>query len=153
MFSISENTKFISEDEFNKLSEEEVLKLIQPEIELIKKSFSKDQIDLLQADLINGDSMTSCIYGMMTGHCNDIKVVEVITQLPVLVKRNEEIDLTIVDDSNRVESRQMQFMTPLEEYITPKDEDYLDDNDFEDYGDLNQGYIDFINSIIKKIKG
>lgn len=149
MFNFKENVKFITDDEFAKLSQEEKLALIQPELDLIKTSFSSDQIDKLNTHLVDGDSHFNCIYGLMTGHCNSLQSVNFISQLPVLISnRPEEIKDLYIDDNDRVYYRTIVFRTPLEEYIIP-DEQRVEDDEDEEY--LIE-YYNMIDDIIKQIK-
>jgi hypothetical protein len=150
MLNFKQNVKFITDDEFARLSEEEKLALIQPELDLIKTSFSQDQIDMLSTYLVDGDSHVNCIYGLMTGHCNSLQTVNFISELPVLISNcPEEIKDLYIDDNDRVYHRTVTFRTPLEEYIIPDDEQRIQAN--ED-GEYPIEYYNMINDIIKQIK-
>lgn len=150
MFNFKKNVKFITDDEFAILSQEEKLALIQPELELIKTSFSPDQIDMLNTYLVDGDSHVNCIYGLMTGHCDSLQSVQFISQLPVLISNHpEEIKDLYIDDNDRVRFRAVKFRTPLEEYIIPDDEQRAQaDED----GEYPVEYYNMIDDIIKQIK-
>lgn len=150
MFNFKENVKFITDDEFAKLSEEEKLALIQPELDLIKTSFSSDQIDELNTYLVDGDSHFNCIYGLMTGHCDSLQSVQFISQLPVLISNHpEETKDLYIDDNDRVYNRTVAFRTPLEEYIIPTNEQGVQaDED----GKYPIEYYNMIDDIIKQIK-
>jgi hypothetical protein len=100
------------------------------EVDKIKKYFTTEEIQrLIDAHLedIDGQSQTSCIYGTMVGSCFDDRVHEFIFTLPVVVRSNDILDNNVI---KRNDHRGHYFLTPLEHYIIPMDEEKLDD--FED---------------------
>lgn len=95
-------------------NKEELWPLVVKECELIKNNFSKEEIDKLELDIIDPTTSTACIYGIMVGDCNNIRVHKfILSNLNVLIKQinfgNKVIDW----------ARASYYMTPLEEYIHP----------------------------------
>lgn len=110
---------------------EDLWPLVVEECRLIKQNFSEEQIDKLEVELINGNSATSCVYGIMTGDCNSTRVSKFIRDyIDTLVmgsdiKAVQTEDYDILDETN---TRSCTFTTPMEEYIY---EDYSTDDSSE----------------------
>ncbi|MEK6829010.1 MAG: hypothetical protein AABY15_02705 [Nanoarchaeota archaeon] len=55
------------------MNEQEFLKEVEKEVILLKKHASKEQLDNLDADLIDPTHADACIYGQMTGECRSLE--------------------------------------------------------------------------------
>ena len=108
---------------------EDLYPLVVKECELIKEHFPEVK-QLLELDIKEFDTTykTSCVYGKMTGNCNDERVRQFIEQhLEVVIKS--------MSSFQERDERTVKYMTPLEVYIYGYEGEY----DEED----NKGNIDF----------
>lgn len=118
VINIPSNSTLLLQDE-DLLEKESFKSLIKKECELIKKHFTKDEKNKIIFEKIYGDSVQSCIYGLMVGNCNDERVTEFIIN---------NLDTFCVDDiyTDEIETnyRSGYLLTPMEYYITPTSEEY-----------------------------
>jgi len=141
------NKIFISSGDF--WSRPDFLDLVKTEAKLIKQHFTSKEINKLDTDIVDGDSETSCIYGLMVGTCNSARVNDfIVDNLDVLIRsknfKDPEFNEFIPKDRTF-----LYYMTPLEEYITPKDSDNDPDNLDKWYSDA---YYDRVEQVINWIK-
>jgi hypothetical protein len=115
--------------------EESFVELVKKECKAIKNYFGKYQINKLIASKIDGQSVTKCIYGTMTGSCNSIDVADfILNELDTLIVANKP--LYSVTDFDVYQRSYESLMTPLEVYITPTDKEEAIAYEEEEDGDL-----------------
>jgi hypothetical protein len=115
--------------------EESFVQLVKKECKAIKNYFGKYQIDRLIASKIEGQSVSKCIYGTMTGSCNSIDVANfILNELDTLIVANKPVDY--VDSFNVYNRSYESLMTPLEVYIMPTDKEEVIAVEEEEGGEL-----------------
>lgn len=127
------------------LSDEELFEMAKPEMDAISKDFPLSAINEMLETQIEGDSMTSCIYGILTGNCNS---EEVKTFIQKNVKNLIIIDsrIPIENAFNEGSHRSIYYETPLEQYIFPtKEEQHIVE-------DLEEGWPESYNERIERVK-
>lgn len=106
---------------------EELWPLVVKECKLIKDNFTSEEINKLDLEDIDPTNSSSCIYGRMIGNCNNPRVEEFIqNNLDTLIKT---LNFDKLDKDFNLDLRATYFVTPLEEYIFPTDEE---DNEYYD---------------------
>lgn len=122
---------FISSKDF--WSRPDFLALVEKEAKLIKEHFTKEEIEKITVNKIDGDSEYRCIYGTMVGTCNSKRVLNFIkNNIDLLIRcfrrpGDNSISFKKVD----FEQRSYQyFVTPLEEYIISNEFDEFDEDGY-----------------------
>jgi hypothetical protein len=146
IFEIKPDTKFVSGDYlWDKY--DEFVDLVKKECKSIKQHFTQEQIDKLYDTKIYGDDPYRCIYGIMTGNCNSNQAAEfIVNNLDVLVEHEANTNEIYAFPSG--ERTYSVFQTPMEQYITPFEDEYSD----VDVSDYKDSYWDRINEVLNWIK-
>ena len=137
---------FISSGDF--WSRPDFLALVKTEAKLIKQYFTSEEINRLEADMVDGDSESSCIYGLMVGTCNSARVNDfIVDNLDVLIRSRNFKDPEF-NEFRPFDRSFWYYMTPLEEYITPDEDDVLDDPNRQ----FSDAYYEKVEQVINWIK-
>lgn len=109
---------------------EELKQLVQEEIANLKKYATKEELSKLDFECFNGLSPTSCIYGQMTGYCNNARAVDLIrlscerVYIPGDGAPNNHKGLNgSPKDKPRVEDGKYQFWSPIEVIVAYNNEE------------------------------
>ena len=147
-YTIKPETKIFSETEWESLSNFEKEVYVKKECESIKRFFAKEEIDKLHPEIIDGDSISRCVYGIITGDCNSKKAARFICNHVDVMVSNYDIN-TEIPEANL---RGAFFTTALEQYISPKEDDYCSEEDCKEDYIFTDEYFNKIEKIVKWLK-
>lgn len=94
------------------IDDEELEKLALEECKLIVDYFTPEEINKLELHLVNPEMAKSCVYGIMTGTCNNERVYDFTKTLDTVIEVDSNIDKELI-----IDYRSQYYMTPLEEFI------------------------------------
>jgi hypothetical protein len=123
--------------------------LVKKECKLIKEFFTeeeRDKLKFISYQKIDGDSPNECIYGTMLGTCNHPRVMDfILDKLDVVIDSHFIKNPRMCDGRDMVTQRAVFFVTPLEEYIMPQDDEYIIDGYKYSYYERVEKVLNWIN--------
>jgi len=109
---------------------QELIPLVKEETDKIKRFATEEEIAKLDEKKVNGSSRKSCVYGLMTGHCNSPRALELIAlccervyvgngsgTIDTLNGHPSEIE--VKDPMNLYFGRDGLYLSPIEQIIFP----------------------------------
>lgn len=143
----------------NKFTFDELFEMSKPEMDAITKHFPLSEINEMLNSKIEGNNVTSCIYGILTGDCNSEEAKQFI------LNNVEEVIILgpssfSFEDGMKSDARSAYYETPLEQYIYPTSEEEREhdlNEDDEEYDEFEEqewpkSYLERIEKVKTYIK-
>jgi len=144
---LTENKKVLKQEDIEFTPE--FLKEVEKECNLIKEHFTEEEISKININNLDGNHASSCVYGLMTGTCNNQRVFDfILNYIDVVI--TDGLRTVNFDDVNH--RSYYSILTPLEFYILATEDEADEEFETMEYPDSYYDRIRHVVNLLKKNK-